>query len=164
MSISQIQNEIESYKIKNILITGGEPLLQEDIYKLIASLEERKYKIAIETNGSILINKIPNTVKKIIDVKCPASKESGSFIMENINFLSHRDEVKFVISTREDYDFARSFINKYLYSTFQGEVLFSPVIPSLDPKLLAEWIIYDNLFVRFQMQIHKILWKNKRRV
>ncbi len=161
-SIDRIIEILSSHKLKNILITGGEPLLQADLCDLIERLTFLEYSVSVETNGSLDISSISRAQKRIIDVKCPGSGESGSFLTDNLDRLRDSDEIKFVISSLQDYEYAKSFINSHL-SCFRGEVIFSPAIPCLDPKTLAEWVINDNIPVRLQVQLHKILWGNERK-
>jgi 7-carboxy-7-deazaguanine synthase len=165
LSINDIITKIRKYNpVKLVEITGGEPLLQLKIYDLIKSLHENDYTILLETNGSILLNNIPEYVIKIIDVKCPGSGEENSFLIENLEFINQENnEIKFVLSNNFDYNWAKDFVMKYKLNEY--EILFSPVSDKLDPEDLAKWIIEDKLPVRMQLQLHNIIWdKNKRGV
>lgn len=153
-------------------ITGGEPLLQErEIVPLMRELLARGYTVLIETSGERPLENVPADVHKIVDVKCPASGEVGSFRMDNLRHIGSRDEVKFVLSDRGDYDFAREFVRQHGLEKSTGGVIFSPAFRKdamvsrtadnclLDPRLLAEWIVEDGLKVRLGLQIHKFIWE-----
>ncbi len=146
-------------------LTGGEPLLQEEIYPLAEKLVAAKYAVMIETSGERFIGKLPREVIKIVDVKCPDSGEPDTFEMRNLEALSGNDEVKFVLSTRRDYEFARSFTSQHGLAQRVKQVLFSPVFedpqgkwPGLEPRMLVEWILADGLPVRLGLQLHKFVW------
>ena len=146
-------------------LTGGEPLLQEEIYPLAANLLAAGYRVMIETSGERYIGRLPKEVIKIVDVKCPDSGEPDTFDMANLEALTENDEVKFVLSTRCDYEFARGFTERHGLFERVREVLFSPVFedpegkwPGLEPRLLAEWILADGLPVRLGLQLHKFIW------
>jgi 7-carboxy-7-deazaguanine synthase len=146
-------------------LTGGEPLLQEEIYPLAEKLVAAKYDVLIETSGERFIGKLPREVVKIVDVKCPDSGEADTFEMRNLEALSENDEVKFVLSTRRDYEFAREFTLKHGLARRVKQVLFSPVFedpegkwPGLEPRELVEWILADGLPVRLGLQLHKFIW------
>ncbi len=163
MSIEEIIEAIAEYKpVKLVEITGGEPLLQEDTPKLIEILGQIGYMILLETNGSLSIAKIPTNVVNIMDVKCPSSGYQNSFLRENIIYLDpQKDELKFVIADRKDYDFACEFI---MYNNLWSyNILFSSVLSRLEPRQLVEWIIADRLSVRFQLQMHKYIWDTDQR-
>ena len=146
-------------------LTGGEPLLQEEIYPLTEGLRGRGYTVMIETSGERFIGRLPKEVIKIVDVKCPDSGEADTFDPANLEVLAENDEVKFVLSTRRDYDFAREFTREHELARRVKQVLFSPVFedpegkwPGLEPRLLAEWILADGLPVRLGLQLHKFIW------
>ncbi|MCK4694878.1 MAG: 7-carboxy-7-deazaguanine synthase QueE, partial [Candidatus Cloacimonetes bacterium] len=157
-----ILKEIQQYKpIKLVEITGGEPLIQSEIYELFSILHNNNYKILLETNGTINLKKVPKYVTKIVDIKCPGSGFENSFLKENLNFINQQnDEIKFVILDRRDYDWAKEFINKWNLEKYI--VLFSPVIEKLEPQKLAKWITKDKLPVRMQLQLHKLIWEKNR--
>lgn len=143
--------------VKIIELTGGEPLLQTELIALINLLIKHKYTILIETNGSQDLKQIPSIVHKIIDVKCPDSGEGHSFLPANLNYFNlYYDNLKFVISSENDYNFAKEFLAKY--NIFGSNILFSTVLDKIEPKTIAEWIIRDKLNVRFQLQLHKYIW------
>jgi 7-carboxy-7-deazaguanine synthase len=146
-------------------LTGGEPLLQEEIVPLAEKLLAEKYGVMIETSGERFIGGLPREVIKIVDVKCPDSGEPDTFEMRNLEALSENDEVKFVLSTRRDYEFAREFTAQHGLAQRVKQVLFSPVSedpqgkwPGLEPRLLVEWILADGLPVRLGLQLHKFIW------
>jgi len=151
--------------ISLVELTGGEPLLQEEIYPLAEKLLAAKYDVMIETSGERFIGKLPREVVKIVDVKCPDSGEADTFEMRNLGALSENDEVKFVLSTRRDYEFAREFTLQHGLAGRVKQVLFSPVFedpqgkwPGLEPRELVEWILADGLPVRLGLQLHKFIW------
>jgi 7-carboxy-7-deazaguanine synthase len=146
-------------------LTGGEPLLQKEIYPLAQGLLARGYTVMIETSGERFIGRLPKEVIKIVDVKCPDSGEPDTFDMNNLAALTENDEVKFVISTRRDYEFAREFTLQHGLAKRVKQVLFSPVFedlegqwPGLEARLLAEWILADGQPVRLGLQLHKFIW------
>jgi len=146
-------------------LTGGEPLLQEEIYPLAEKLLAANYMVMIETSGERFIGELPREVVKIVDVKCPDSGEPDTFEMRNLQALSENDEVKFVLSTRRDYEFARDFMLQHSLARRVQQVLFSPVVedpqgkwPGLEPRMLVEWILADRLPVRLGLQLHKFIW------
>jgi len=146
-------------------LTGGEPLLQEEIYQLAEILLADGYTVMIETSGERFIGRLPEHVIKIVDVKCPDSGEAKTFEVRNLEALGRDDEVKFVISTRRDYEFAREFTDKHDLHERVHEVLFSPVCDDpegkwqgLQPRQLVEWILEDGLQVRLGLQLHKFVW------
>jgi len=146
-------------------LTGGEPLLQEEIYPLAEKLLAAGYTVMIETSGERFIGQLPREVIKIVDVKCPDSGEPDTFEMRNLEALSENDEVKFVLSTRRDYEFARDFTAQHGLALRVKQVLFSPAFedperkwPGLEPRALVEWILADSLPVRLGLQLHKFIW------
>jgi 7-carboxy-7-deazaguanine synthase len=152
-------------EIRLVELTGGEPLLQPEIIPLAEKLLETGYTVMIETSGERFIGKLPREVIKIVDVKCPDSGAADTFDMANLEALSPADEVKFVISTRKDYEFAREFTAQHGLATRVHQVLFSPV--AADPagkwagqeaRELVEWILADGLPVRLGLQLHKFIW------
>jgi 7-carboxy-7-deazaguanine synthase len=146
-------------------LTGGEPLLQEEIYELAQKLLAAGYTVLVETSGERFVGRLPQDVVKIVDVKCPDSGEADTFEMKNLEVIGSRDEVKFVLSTRRDYEFARDFTRQHQLSQRVGAVLFSPVFDDpegkwqgLQPRVLVEWILADGLPVRLGLQLHKFVW------
>ena len=146
-------------------ITGGEPLLQEEVYPLAEKLLAAGYTVMIETSGERYIGRLPEDVIKIVDVKCPDSGEADTFDLENLDAISAEDEVKFVISTRRDYEFAREFTRQHALAERVKQVLFSPVFEDpegkwqgLEARTLVEWVLEDALPVRLGLQLHKFVW------
>jgi len=157
MKLEEIIDVIGKYDCNLVEITGGEPLLQKEIYALIDLLLSKKYEILVETNGTQNIDLISNKVTRIMDIKTPGSNEMDSFDPKNINRLQSKDEVKFVICDRADYEWSKkNIIQNDL--TNKAKVLFSPLAGKLDPAVLCQWILSDNLNVQFQIQLHKIIW------
>ncbi len=144
---------------KLLEFTGGEPLLQEEeVLALSRRLIEEGYRVLIETSGERFVGGLPQPVVKVVDVKCPASGESGKFCMDNLSALDRKDQIKFVIQDEKDYQFAREFTAQHRLSSLVDEILFSPVFGALNPKALAEWILRDGLDVRMGLQLHKFIW------
>lgn len=139
-------------------ITGGEPLLQRHCATLAQRLLDHGFTVLCETSGALPIDRLPAGVIKIMDLKCPGSGEETKNDWSNIVRLSPKDEVKFVIADRADYEWARDVVRKHALESRCHQVLFSPVFGSIDPKSLVEWILADNLPVRFQVQLHKLVW------
>jgi 7-carboxy-7-deazaguanine synthase len=146
-------------------LTGGEPLLQEEIYPLAEKLLAAGYAVMIETSGERYVGRLAKEVIKIVDVKCPDSGEADTFEPRNLEALDEKDEVKFVLSTRRDYEFAREFTAQHRLAERVRQVLFSPVFQDpegkwqgLEPRTLVEWILADGLPVRLGLQLHKFVW------
>ncbi len=161
-SISEILSEIKKFPCTSLCITGGEPLLQKDLLKLINVLLQKKYTICLETNGSIPIKKFAGkkTVMISLDVKCPSSGMQERMILQNISALSKYDQLKFIIKNKEDYRYAKAIIQRYKPVC---AVFFQPVWGA-SPKKLASWILHDELQVRLGLQLHKVIWGAKRGV
>ena len=157
-SLSEVIKEIESYKCQLIEITGGEPLLQNDVYPLMTHLSTHGCTVLLETGGHHSTDRVPSEVITILDVKCPGSGESDRNDLTNLNRLRQGDELKFVIKDREDYDFACDVMQRHAVAERATTVHFSPVHGVLDPKQLSEWILADRLQVRLQLQAHKYIW------
>jgi 7-carboxy-7-deazaguanine synthase len=158
MSVEEVVAEVEAYGSPLVEITGGEPLLQEDVYPLMDRLLAAGRTVMLETGGHRPTTRVPQPVLKIVDVKCPASGESSRNDWTNLERLEAHDEVKFVIQDRADYDFARDVIARYDLPSKVAAVLMSPVHGVLDPKTLSEWMLSDRLPARLQLQLHKYIW------
>jgi 7-carboxy-7-deazaguanine synthase len=158
VSVDDVVSQVKSFGCDLVEITGGEPLLQRDVYPLMSSLLEHGHEVLIETGGHISVADVPEEVVRIIDVKCPGSGESGKNHWSNMDALRPRDEVKFVIRDRVDYDYARQVVAQHELTTRVAAVLFSPVHGVLAPAELAAWILADKLPVRLQLQAHKYIW------
>ena len=151
--------------ISLVELTGGEPLLQPDAVGLAQRLMAENYTVLVETSGERFVGILPQQVVKIVDVKCPDSGEGGTFLLDNLKAIDTKDEVKFVIGSRRDYEFARDFSAEHQLARRVRQVLFSPVFPDpngswngLDARILAEWILADCLPVRLGLQLHKFIW------
>ena len=156
MSIEDIIHEIQQYDCKLVEVTGGEPLMQKECINLMRTLLNKNYQVMLETGGSLPLNEVPKKVIKIVDFKCPSSNMSKKNDWSIIKDLNSKDEVKFVIADKDDYQWTKKKINQYNLS--EQTILFSPVHDILDPKILSDWILKDNLKVRLQMQLHKYIW------
>lgn len=156
-SVKSILEEVRGYRCGLVELTGGEPLLHEEIYPLIAALLEEGHRVLIETSGSVPIDRVDPRAVIILDIKCPGSGMSHTVCWENLKRLKGGDEVKFVIADRADYDWAKEVLSQH--PELSGRtVLFSPVFDRIEPRALAEWILEDRLPVRFQLQLHKYIW------
>lgn len=161
MSLKQILLQVASYKPRYVCVTGGEPLAQPNAIPLLQALCEAGYKVSLETSGALDVSTVDERVSRVVDVKTPDSAEVGRNLYSNLALLGQHDQVKFVICSRSDYEWARFKLDEYALADSVGEVLFSPSHAQLTPRQLAEWIVEDNLPVRFQMQLHKYLWNDE---
>ncbi|MGH9554823.1 MAG: radical SAM protein [Terriglobales bacterium] len=173
MTLEAVEAQVRDLApVKLVEITGGEPMLQEkEVLELMHRLLASGHTILLETSGERPLARVPKAVVKVVDVKCPHSGEADTFLLENLSALTPRDEVKFVLSDRTDYDFARDFTRAQALGTRVGSVIFSPAFRKdaagtrdashclLDPRLLAEWILADGLGVRLGLQVHKFIWE-----
>ncbi|HCM41196.1 MAG: hypothetical protein A2X97_08670 [Bdellovibrionales bacterium GWA1_52_35] len=168
-SIEKILAEIRSYDVKNVLITGGEPLLQKNTPSLVMALKKDGYAVSIETHGETSIAPVAGLARIIMDIKTPSSGMSCGGFRENLNLLKPTDEVKFVVASPEDYDWAKAVVRENMIPT--QEILFSPALPvsgksekfkGVQAQWLAEKILTDQLPVRFQLQLHKLIWGPER--
>lgn len=172
-TLDQVERKIAVFApVKLVEFTGGEPMLQErELLPLMDRLLHQGYTLLLETSGERPLNNVPQAVHKIMDVKCPASGESGRLHPANLDALTPRDEVKFVVSDRADYEFARDFIHRHNLAARCGQILLSPAFTKtptaqrtsencvLDPRLLVEWMLADQLPARLSLQIHKFIWE-----
>jgi 7-carboxy-7-deazaguanine synthase len=158
MSVDEVVEAVERYGCPLVEVTGGEPLLQDDVYPLMERLLEAGRTVMLETGGHRSIARVPPGVIKIVDVKCPGSGEAARNDWGNLDRLAANDEVKFVVKDRTDYEFARDIITRYGLPRRAGAVLLSPVHGLLDPKSLSEWMLRDRLPGRLQLQLHKYIW------
>jgi 7-carboxy-7-deazaguanine synthase len=164
MTLDEVFGRVRDFGGKLVEITGGEPLLQEEVYPLMDRLLGEDYRVMLETSGERPIARVPREVIKIVDVKCPDSGEPGTFAMENLNHLAPHDQIKFVIATRRDYEFARDFTRRHRLDERTAAVIFSPVHGQLDLADMAQWILDDGLEnVRFGYQLHKLIWGSEAR-
>ena len=172
MTVEEVEREVRKLEpVQLVEITGGEPMLQEEeVLELMRRLLAASYALLLETSGERPLANVPKEVVKIVDVKCPHSGEAGTFRMENLEALTPRDEVKFVLSDRADYEFARDFTREHGLEKRAGSVIFSPAFRKeargardvshclLDPRELTDWILADGLPARLGLQIHKFIW------
>jgi 7-carboxy-7-deazaguanine synthase len=162
MSLDEVLSAVNGYPAKLVEVTGGEPLEQGEVYPLMTSLLDRGYTVMLETGGHISVARVPKPVIKIIDIKCPDSREGHTVCWQNIDLAEHHDEFKFVISSRADYEWSRNIYLEKLRDT-PNTVLFSPAHDELPAVNLARWILEDGLPVRLQLQIHKYIWGRQAR-
>ncbi len=168
VSIQKIVKRVKAFGCSLVEITGGEPLIQEKSSYLISLLIREGFQVLVETNGSISIKNIPGECIKVIDIKCPLSGESGKNFFGNLDLITKKDEIKFVIAGKEDYDFAKEIIHTKLMDNGSPIIPYknihlSPVFGKINPDKLAEWILQDRLKARLSMQIHKIIWDPDKR-
>ena len=158
MSVDEVVSAVEAHGSRLVEITGGEPLLQEDVYPLMDRLLATGRTVMLETGGHRPTSRVPAAVVKIVDIKCPGSGEAARNDWSNLDRLAPHDEVKFVVQDRADYEFARDVIGRHGLASRAAAVLMSPVHGVLDPKTLSEWMLADRLPARLQLQIHKYIW------
>lgn len=161
MSLDEIVERVAQYKPRYVCVTGGEPLAQPNCLSLLERLCDAGYEVSLETSGALDIAPVDRRVVKVVDLKTPGSAEVSRNLYDNIDHLTPNDQVKFVICSREDYEWAVSKLIQYRLDERVDEVLFSPSHQQVTPRQLAEWIVEDNLPVRFQLQLHKILWHDE---
>ncbi len=157
LTIEHILEVISQYKTKNVTVTGGEPLAQKECWYLLKCLCNAGYTVSLETGGAISISEIDKRVKIILDIKTPGSGEEKKNFWENLELIKPKDEIKFVITNIEDYLWAKKVLIREKLNE-KALILFSPVYGDIEPKELADWILKDQLQVRFQIQLHKIIW------
>jgi 7-carboxy-7-deazaguanine synthase len=163
MPLRQIMQVVSKFDCRRITITGGEPLLQSRTLELIRDLLRKDYRVSLETNGSQDIQSVDNGCMIVMDLKCPSSGMRHHNRLENLRFLKHSDQLKFVIANREDYLFAREIIKQQVDHLAGANVLFSPAFRTMPPKLLAAWILADGIDVRLQPQLHRFIWPDRDR-
>ncbi len=156
--LSQILKEVGSYSASYVTVTGGEPLAQNSCLTLLSALCDEGYIVSLETSGALDVQAVDKRVIKVMDLKTPASAELSKNMETNISFLSPQDQVKFVICDRNDYEWSKNKVEEFKLQDKVADVLFSPSNDQLSAKQLAEWILADQLKVRFQIQLHKYLW------
>jgi len=164
LEVDAIVDRVASYQCPLVEVTGGEPLIQRETPLLIRRLLEDSFEVLMETNGTQDISQIDERCVKIVDIKCPSSGEERKNDLKNLTRLTDRDELKFVIGDRVDYEYAKSMLDRLYVNPFmRNPVHFSIVSRKTEPKVLAEWILKDHLDVRIHLQLHKIIWGHKRR-
>lgn len=161
MTLTRVLEEVGAFETPRVCVTGGEPLSQKNCLPLLTALCDSAYAVSLETSGAIDIAEVDPRVSRVVDLKAPGSGESGRNRWQNLELLTPQDEVKFVIKDRVDYEWARGVVIERRLEAV-CPVLFSPVQGEIEPRMLAEWILADRLPVRFQLQLHKLLWGNIR--
>jgi len=160
MNMDDIMEAIKKYNTRYVTVTGGEPLAQKEVLSLLKVLADQNYDVSLETGGGISIKEVDPRIKIILDIKTPESGEEKKNYWENLNLIHTKDEIKFVLCSREDYDWAKKILDQYKL-TEKCHVLFSPVYQKLNATDLGNWILQDQLPVRLQIQLHKLLWGEK---
>lgn len=155
--LDEILEKVACYDPNHVCVTGGEPLAQKGSDELLTRLCDAGYQVSLETSGALDISHVDPRVSRVVDLKTPASGESGRNLMSNLEQLGSQDQIKFVISNEDDYQWSRSMLETHKLDQV-CEVLFSPVHGSMDAGQLADWVLRDRLPVRFQLQLHKLLW------
>ena len=159
-TLDAILADVASYAPRYVCVTGGEPLAQPACLSLLARLCDAGYHVSLETSGAMSVADVDSRVSKVLDLKTPGSGELQRNLWENLQYLNPADQIKFVICNREDYEWARMQLDLHRLSERVGDVWFSPSYGQVDATALAEWIVADNLAVRFQLQLHKLLWND----
>jgi len=160
-SLEAILAQVASYKPRYVCVTGGEPLAQANVLSLLGQLCDADYQVSIETSGALDISGVDPRVSIVLDLKTPDSAESRRNLYQNVDLLKSQDQVKFVLCSRADYDWAVTKLLQYNLAARVSDVLFSPSQGQLSPRELADWIVADNLPVRLQLQLHKLLWDDQ---
>ena len=161
VDIEEIIKTVASYDPRFVCVTGGEPMAQPNCVELLQQLCDAGYTVSLETSGAMPLDEVDSRVSKVVDLKTPGSGEVEKNLYSNINLLTDNDQVKFVICNRDDYQWAKFKLDEYRLVEKAGEVLFSPSFEQTSAQELAEWILEDNLPVRMQIQLHKIIWGDK---
>lgn len=162
MSLDDIVAQVARFKPRFVTVTGGEPLAQPNAWPLLTKLCDAGYEVSLETSGAMPVEQVDARVVKVIDLKTPDSGEVSRNLYDNLNFLQPHDQIKFVICSRSDYEWARMQIDQYRLAGRVSEILFSPSFGQINLADLAAWIVADNLPVRMQVQLHKIIWGEER--
>lgn len=160
MGIDDIMSSIKKYDTRYVTVTGGEPLAQKEVLNLLKTLADSDYEVSLETGGGLSIKEVDPRVKIILDIKTPESGEEKKNHWENLEVINSKDEIKFVLCSRGDYEWAKQILDQYQL-TEKCEILFSPVYQKLNATDLGNWILKDQLHVRMQIQLHKLLWGEK---
>jgi 7-carboxy-7-deazaguanine synthase len=160
MTVDEIIKTIKKYDTRYVTVTGGEPLAQKEVLSLLKVLADQNYEVSLETGGGLSIKEVDPRIKIILDIKTPESGEEKKNHWDNLNLIHSKDEIKFVLCSREDYDWAKKILHQYKL-TEKCDVLFSPVYQKLNTTDLGNWILEDQLPVRMQIQLHKLLWGEK---
>ncbi|MES2919721.1 MAG: 7-carboxy-7-deazaguanine synthase QueE [Pseudomonadota bacterium] len=161
MTLDAVLAEVRRHRARHVCVTGGEPLAQPECLELLTRLCDEGYEVSLETSGALPVAGVDPRVSRVVDLKAPGSGESHRNLYENLALLTAHDQVKFVLASRQDYDWARFKLDEFQLAERVGDVLFSPVHGELAPRTLADWILADTLHVRLQVQLHKHLWNNE---
>lgn len=161
MTLEAVLARVAEFPTRHVCVTGGEPLAQKSCLDLLTALCDQGYDVSLETSGALDVSQVDGRVSRIVDLKAPASGEAGRNRWANLECLGSRDEVKVIIASRADYDWAKARLAEFDLAR-RCPVLFSPAQGLIEPRDLAEWILADGLPVRFQLQLHKLLWGNMR--
>ena len=157
-TLSDILEQVANYNVSRVTVTGGEPLAQPGVFALMTALVDRQFAVSLETSGALPVDQVDPRVVKVLDIKTPESSEVHRNLWDNIAHLQPHDQIKFVVCSRGDYDWARIKCDQYQLFDRVADVLFSPSHGALEPSELADWIVADRLPARMQMQLHKLLW------
>ncbi len=157
-TLADILDQVAGYNVSRVTVTGGEPLAQPGVFALMTALVDRQFSVSLETSGALPVDRVDPRVVKVLDIKTPDSAEVHRNLWDNIAHLQPHDQIKFVVCSRGDYDWARIKCDQYQLFDRVADVLFSPSHGALDPSELADWIVADRLPARMQMQLHKLLW------
>lgn len=158
ITINDLLDKVATYNPRYITVTGGEPLAQKNCLPLLTALCDKGYDVSLETSGALDVSEVDARVSKVMDLKTPSSGEMNRNLYDNIAHLLTHDQVKFVIGNREDYEWSKQQIEQYCLNEKVSDVLFSPIYQQLEPQQLAQWILADNIPVRMQLQMHKLIW------
>lgn len=158
MTVGEVMARVQQLGGELVELTGGEPLLQDDVYPLTDNLLAEGFKVLVETSGERNVGRLPREVVKVLDVKCPGSGEGGTFCLDNLNSIDQKDQIKFVIANESDFRFASGFMAEHDLRNRVQEIILSPAFGQLPPRQLADWILRDGLKVRLGLQIHKFIW------
>jgi 7-carboxy-7-deazaguanine synthase len=163
MSVAEVLQSIKKFPTRLVLVTGGEPMLQRSVLDLFGKLLEEDYTVLVETGGQVSLADVDPRVHKIMDYKGPSSGMESHNDYDNVRYLTKRDEVKFVVEDRRDFDWACDLVRRYDLASRAGEILFSPVFNKLSHADLTEWVLHCGIPARLQLQLHKIIWPDIQR-
>jgi len=160
LDLSQVLDQVAGHGCHHVCVTGGEPLAQPECLRLLSLLCDSGFDVSLETSGALPIGEVDPRVSRVMDLKAPDSGESHRNLWDNVRQLSRHDQVKFVISSRRDYDWARFKLDEFALAERVGDILFSPTHGTMPPRTLADWLLEDKVPARFQVQLHKLLWND----
>lgn len=161
IDVSEVVDQVAGYGCHHVCVTGGEPLAQPECLPLLSQLCDSGFEVSLETSGALPIGEVDPRVSRVMDLKAPDSGESHRNLWDNVRQLSRHDQVKFVISSRQDYDWARFKLDEFALPERVGDILFSPTHGIMAPRTLADWLLEDKVPARFQVQLHKLLWNDE---